>query len=38
VFNKRIDLAKQKYPNNKVVQEIVEFLQKDNARSFCAYK
>ena len=38
VFNKRIELAKQKYPDNKIVQEVVEFLQKDNARSFCAYK
>tara|TARA_B110000503_G_scaffold80243_1_gene123028 strand:+ start:495 stop:1277 length:783 start_codon:yes stop_codon:yes gene_type:complete len=38
VFNKRIEMAKQQYPDNKIVQEIVEFLQKDNARSFCSYK
>jgi len=38
VFNKRIEMAKQQYPDNKVVQEIVEFLQKDNTRTFCAYK
>ncbi len=37
VFNKRIELAKQKYPDNKIIQEIVEFLQKDNTRSFCSY-
>ena len=38
VFNKRIEMAKQKYPDNKVVHEIVEFLQKDDTRTFCAYK
>ena len=38
VFNKRIEIAKEKYPNNKVIQEIVEFLQKDNSRTFCNYK
>ena len=38
VFNKRIDLAKSSYPNNKIVQDIVNFLQKDESRSFCGYK
>lgn len=37
VFDKRIELAKKQYPDNKIIQEIVEFLQKDNTRSFCAY-
>lgn len=38
IFNKRVENAKEKYPENKVVQEIVEFLQKDNSRTFCRYK
>lgn len=38
VLNKRIENAKEKYPENKVVQEIVDFLQKDQARSFCRFK
>jgi UDP-N-acetylglucosamine acyltransferase len=38
VFDKRVEIAKKQYPNNKILQEIIEFLQKDKARSFCAYK
>jgi UDP-N-acetylglucosamine acyltransferase len=38
VFNQRVENAKTKYPENKVVQEIVEFLQKDDSRTFCRYK
>jgi UDP-N-acetylglucosamine acyltransferase len=38
VFNKRIEDAKSKYPENEIIQEIVEFLQKDNSRTFCRYK
>ena len=38
VFNKRVERAKEEYPENKVIQEIVEFLQKDNSRTFCRYK
>jgi UDP-N-acetylglucosamine acyltransferase len=38
VFEKRIEIAKEKYSDNKIVQEIIEFLQKDNSRSFCSYK
>lgn len=38
VFNKRVELAKEKYANNKVVQEIIEFIQKDKTRTFCGYK
>lgn len=38
VFNKRIELAKEKYSKNNIVQEIIEFLQKDNSRTFCRYK
>ena len=38
VFNKRTEIAKEQYPDNKVIQEIVEFLQKDNSRTFCNYK
>jgi acyl-[acyl carrier protein]--UDP-N-acetylglucosamine O-acyltransferase len=38
VFNKRIENAKQKYPENSIIQEIIEFLQKDNSRTFCRYK
>ncbi len=38
VFTKRIEIAKEKYPQNKIVQEIVEFLLADKNRSFCAFK
>ena len=37
VFNQRIELAKGKYPENKVIQEIVEFLQSDKSRTFCGF-
>jgi UDP-N-acetylglucosamine acyltransferase len=37
VFNERVQIAKQKYPDNDIIQEITEFLQKDKTRSFCAY-
>ena len=38
VFNRRIEQAKEKYPENKVIQEIIEFLQKDDSRTFCRFK
>jgi UDP-N-acetylglucosamine acyltransferase len=38
VFDKRIEKTKEQYPDNEIIQEIVEFLQKDKARSFCKYK
>jgi UDP-N-acetylglucosamine acyltransferase len=38
VFTKRIEIAKEKYPQNKIVQEIVKFLLADKNRSFCAFK
>jgi UDP-N-acetylglucosamine acyltransferase len=38
VFNKRIETARKNYPDNKIVQEIVDFLQKDQSRTFCRYK
>ena len=38
VFTKRIEIAKENYPQNKIVQEIVEFLLADKNRSFCAFK
>ena len=38
VFTKRIELAKKNYPDNKIVQEITEFLLADKNRSFCGFK
>ena len=38
VFNKRVENAKINYPQNQVVQNIVEFLQKDSSRTFCRYE
>ena len=38
VFNRRIERAKEKYPENKIIQEIIDFLQKDDSRTFCRYK
>lgn len=38
VFNKRIEIAKTKYPENEIVQEIVKFLQVDKSRTYCSYK
>ena len=35
VFNKRIEIAQEKYPDNKIVQEIVQFLMEDKSRTFC---
>ena len=37
VFNKRIEIAKEKYPDNTIIQEIVEFLLADKNRSFCGF-
>lgn len=38
VFTKRIELAKEEYPENQIIQEIVNFLLADKNRSFCAFK
>ncbi len=38
VFTKRIEIAKESYPNNKIIQEIVEFIITDKNRSFCGLK
>lgn len=38
VFNIRIAQVKTKYLKNTIVQEIIDFLQKDNSRTFCSYK
>lgn len=38
VFNRRVEIAQTTYPNNKIVQEIIKFLQEDKTRSFCGYK
>ncbi|MFK7973401.1 MAG: acyl-ACP--UDP-N-acetylglucosamine O-acyltransferase [Rickettsiaceae bacterium] len=35
LFNQRIETAKNQYPNNKVIQDIIEFVQKDKTRAFC---
>ncbi len=37
VFNDRIENAKKKYPNNKIVQEIIDFILDDSSRSFCNF-
>lgn len=37
VFNERVQMARQQYPDNKIIQEITDFLQKDKTRSFCGY-
>lgn len=36
VFNKRVALAKEKYADNAIIQEIIEFIMADKNRSFCA--
>jgi len=38
VFIRRIELARKNYPDNKIVQEITEFLLADKNRSFCGFK
>ena len=38
VFTRRIELAKKNYPDNKIVQEITDFLLADKNRSFCGFK
>lgn len=38
IFKKRIVAAQEKYPANKVLQEILEFILADTNRSFCAFK
>ena len=38
IFNERIERAKANYSKNKIVQEIVDFLQKDPSRTFCRYR
>ncbi|PCJ25356.1 MAG: acyl-[acyl-carrier-protein]--UDP-N-acetylglucosamine O-acyltransferase [Rickettsiales bacterium] len=38
VFNKRVEIAKESYPENKVLQEIIEFIQKDETRTYCKFK
>lgn len=37
LFNQRIEQVKENYPQNKIIQEIVEFLQKDKTRTFCGF-
>ena len=34
----RIDKASKKYKDNVIVQEIIQFLKKDNSRAFCSLK
>jgi len=38
VFKDRIASAKIQYPNNKIIQKIIEFLQEDESRTFCKCK
>lgn len=38
VFNSRIKNAKAKYPDNRILQEITDFLLTDKNRSFCGFK
>lgn len=38
VLNKRIEYVKIKYPNNQIIIDIVNFLEKDKFRAFCRYK
>jgi UDP-N-acetylglucosamine acyltransferase len=38
VFNAKIEEAKVKYSDNEIIQQIIEFVQKDLARTFCALK
>ena len=38
IFAERILLVKRRYPNNKIIQEIITFLLEDENRSFCAFK
>lgn len=37
VFSVRIEAARIKYPENKIVQEIVEFMLADKNRTFCGF-
>lgn len=37
VFNDRVEKAKADYPDNKVVQEIAEFMLADKNRTFCGF-
>lgn len=37
VFNDRVEQAKADYPDNKVVQEIVQFILADKNRTFCGF-
>lgn len=38
VFNQRVELAEKKYPDNKVLQDIVKFLKEGKNRSYCSLK
>lgn len=37
LFNQRVKTIKEKYPDNKIIQDIITFLQEDNSRAFCSY-
>lgn len=37
VFNNRVELAKKHYPENQIIQEIVNFILADRNRTFCAF-
>lgn len=37
VFNRRIEIARDSYPENKIVQEIVEFMLSNKNRSYCSF-
>jgi len=38
VFNKRIEIAKEKHPDNTILQEIIDFLQQDKNRKYCGFR
>lgn len=35
IFNEKVAEAREKYPDNKVLQEIIDFLYKDKSRTYC---
>lgn len=37
VFDKRVETARAKYPNNTIIQEIIQFLQQDKNRTYCSF-
>lgn len=38
VFNERVQNAKEQYPDNSIIQDIIDFLQQNPSRSFCGFK